>query len=269
MSQNIERFKKDLSDLMLKGNLLAMSMESEIHTPEKMKKRLTSQLGKDDAEKIMQKLPSFNTAYEAWFSTGLRVVKQLIPDRLDHFKDIYEIPKNRKDITYATYRIQDYLIGLRVSKFGEIVVGPDAGLLKFRQQLAIVKSAEERFTSSLFEIKQILQADLFDAEVDEARELLKKGFLRAAGAVSGVVLEKHLKQTCENHNINISKKNPGIGDLNELLKSNSVVDVPQWRHISMLADIRNICDHNKSKEPTKEQVADLIDGTEKIIKTIS
>jgi hypothetical protein len=36
----------------------------------------------------------------------------------------------------------------------------------------------------------------------------------------------------------------------------------------MLADIRNICDHNKQKEPTDTQVTDLIDGTEKILKTV-
>jgi hypothetical protein len=56
--------------------------------------------------------------------------------------------------------------------------------------------------------------------------------------------------------------------LNEPLKSNSIIDIPQRRLISMLADIRNICDHNKQKEPTDTQVTDLIDGTEKILKTV-
>jgi hypothetical protein len=37
----------------------------------------------------------------------------------------------------------------------------------------------------------------------------------------------------------------------------------------MLADIRNACDHNKEKEPTAQQVADLIDGTDKILKTLA
>ena len=85
----------------------------------------------------------------------------------------------------------------------------------------------------------------------------------------GVVLEKHLRQVCEDHSIRIQKKNPTINDLNELLRGESITDIPQWRHISLLADIRNLCDHNKQKEPTGQQVADLIEGTEKILKTIA
>lgn len=114
-----------------------------------------------------------------------------------------------------------------------------------------------------------MQADSFDSEIDAARELLKHKFSRAAGAIAGVILEKHLRQVCDDHNITVSKKSPGIGDLNELLKTNSVIDVPQWRHISLLGDYRNLCDHNKQKEPTVEQVTDLIDGTDKVLKTIA
>ncbi len=79
-------------------------------------------------------------------------------------------------------------------------------------------AAKRRFESSLFEIKQLVQADLLDSEIGAAQELHKSGFLRAAGAVAGVVLEKHLGQVCDNHQITISKKHPGIADLNELLK---------------------------------------------------
>src|SRR5262249_7479037 len=141
--------------------------------------------------------------------------------------------------------IQDYLQDLRVfNTFGRDVE-PSAALPQFSQQVAILQAASARFESSLFEIRQLVQADLFDSEIDAARELLKNKFLRAAGAVAGVVLEKHLRQICDDHGIKVVKKNPGIGDLNELLKANSVLDVSQWRRISLLADIRNLCDHNR------------------------
>ena len=113
-----------------------------------------------------------------------------------------------------------------------------------------------------------MQADLFDSEIDAARELLKNKFLRAAGAIAGVVLEKHLHQVCDDHGVKITKKNPSISDLNELLKANAIIDIPQWRHIALLGDIRNLCDHNKQKEPTAQQINDLIDGTDKVLKTI-
>jgi hypothetical protein len=47
-----------------------------------------------------------------------------------------------------------------------------------------------------------------------------------------------------------------------------VIDVPQWRFISLLGDLRNLCSHNKDKEPTEQQVADLVDGTDKVLKTV-
>ena len=151
----------------------------------------------------------------------------------------------------------------------EVVVDSSGALPQYRQQLAILKAAKNRFESSLFEIRQLVQADLFDSEIDAARELLKAKFLRPAGIIAGVALEKHLHQVCHDHEIKVAKKNPTISDLNELLKSNSVIEIPQWRHISMLADIRNLCAHNKESEPAAEQVKDLIDGTVKVMKTIA
>ncbi len=96
-----------------------------------------------------------------------------------------------------------------------------------------------RFESSLFDIRQLVQADLFDSELDAARELAKSKFKRAAGAGAGVVLGRHLGQVCDSHSIKISKKSPVISDLNNALKDASVIDVPTWRFVQHLADIRN------------------------------
>jgi hypothetical protein len=151
----------------------------------------------------------------------------------------------------------------------EVVVDSSGAFPQYRQQLAILKAAKSRFESSLFEIRQLVQSDLFDSEIDAARELLKAHFVRPAGIIAGVVLEKHLHQVCNDHEIKVVKKNPAISDLNELLKSNSVIEIPQWRHISLLADIRNICAHGKTNEPTASQATDLIEGTIKILKTVA
>jgi hypothetical protein len=140
--------------------------------------------------------------------------------------------------------------------------------MRFRTQLAILKSVESRFESTLFDIRQLFQADLFDSELDAARELLKHNFVRGAGAISGVVLEKHLSQVATNHNITNRKKNPSISDFNNLLKNGGVLDTPSWRQIQRLGDIRNLCDHNKEREPSKEEVEELVDGVEKFTKTL-
>jgi hypothetical protein len=271
-SINLKRFEDDLNRLITTATALDLSLSVELHGKKKVLEALIkSGRSKEKAEAALKDLPGFKVTYETWYSEALAVLRQLLPDRVANFVSHYEVPKNRKTVEFGTYRIQDYMQGLSVTRSHDdhVIVDGTAAQPEFRSQAAILRAARARFKSSLFEMRQLVQADLFDSEIESARELLKNKFLRAAGAVGGVVLEKHLLQVCDDHGIKISKKNPGIGDLNELLKANSVISVPQWRHISMLADIRNICDHNKAKDPTVEQVTDLLDGTEKVLKTIS
>lgn len=268
LATNLDRFKKDLERLLRDGVLLEAALLKEISGDENMLRQF-GKLSEEDSENILKALPDFRTKYQQWYSESLALLRQILPDRLNNFVSLYEKPNNRKDLHAGNYVIQDYIQRITVTRGTETIVGFNAAIPQFRQQLAILGAAKTRFESTLFEIRQLVQADLFDGEIDAARELHKHKFFRAAGAVAGVVLEKHLHQVCEDHKIKIIKKNPGIGDLNELLNKEGVIEVPQWRHISLLADLRNLCDHNKQKEPSADQVKDLIDGTEKILKTIA
>lgn len=262
MSTNLSRYENDLQRLVKDGTLLLTAMQYEQHK-EGVAKQLKAALG-SKAEEYIKKLPRFASEYQHWYSEAKAVIRQVIPDRLSDFVRHYERHPNRKVLQWDNYTIEDYLQGLSRSD----IVRMEAGMSRMEQQLGILKSAQQRFRSSLFDIKQLVAADLFDSEIAAARALVKSKFLRAAGAVAGVVLEKHLAQVCENHAIKVPKKNPTIGDLNDLLKNAGVIDTPCWRANQHLADIRNLCDHNKAKEPTAEQVSDLVDGVAKALKTI-
>ena len=269
MTPNLEKYKKDLSALIALGEQLFMAIQFECY-PEETEKELAKRL-KSEAKDVLANLLSFRESYQTWYSEAKALIRQVLPDRLSDFVRHYEKPKPRKDISYENYRIEDYLQGLTITRGynKEKVVGPDAAVPLFRQQLNIVKAVKARFESSLFDIRQLVQSDLFDSELESAGALAKSGFNRAAGAVAGVVLEKHLGQVCENHHIKVSKRNPTIGrSQDDLLKQSDVMEVPQWRFIQRLGDLRNLCDHNKKVEPTKEHVADLIEGVEKVVKTL-
>lgn len=136
--------------------------------------------------------------------------------------------------------------------------------MKARAYPSILKAVESDFESSLYDMKQVIQANLFNSEIEVANELSKSGFLRAAG----VVLEKHLAQVSTNHGLVIRKQHLTISDFNDLLKSNAVLDVPAWRKIQRLGDLRNLCDHNKYREPTAEEISELIAGVEKLTKKL-
>lgn len=210
------------------------------------------------------KRKKFILEYETWYSKALIYIKKINNDRVEDFKCLYKLEK-RKQITFATYTIADALKGVCVPIRD---IKPVSAYSKIIQQVSILKATKELLRTKVYQLQELLQADIFDNELSSAKELNKKGFYRAAGAICGVVLEEHFHNVLDKHNISISKKNPTINDYNDLLKNNAIIDVPTFRHIQLLGDIRNLCDHKKDENPTKEQIEELIRGTDKIIKTI-
>lgn len=264
METNLEKYKKDLKKLIDDGKQLFIAMLTAF-APDRLNDILNKDLKtKEEISKFLEKPPNFYNDYQTWYTEALILLKQLLPDRVSDFVKLYEKPKTRKNVTRENYTIEDALQGL-YTKDG---LNQKAAIPRFKQQLSIIESVNRRFESSLFNIKQLVQADLFDSELESAEELNKKGFIRAAGAVAGVVLEKHLAQVCENHKIKITKKDPTINDYNQLLKNNDVIETEDWRFIQRLADLRNLCDHSKEREPKKEEIDELINGVEKMTKTI-
>lgn len=259
MPSRVEQLKSEVKELVRRGDLLYYALADDLEKlPEEFKKQLTD--NKID-------LPNFDLEYESWYSEALRLVKQIVPDRLDDFMKHYKQEK-RKEIDFLTYTISDALLGLTTRRYGDVVADKSAALPKMQGQVNILKSAQKKFESTLFDITDVLQADLFDSELDAAQSLAKNGFVRAAGAVAGVVLEKHLGHVCEQHSLKSRKKHPSIADFYQLLKEAGVIDTPTWRYIQHLGDIRNLCDHGKDREPTREEVLEMIEGVKKIAKSV-
>lgn len=269
MTSQLEKFKADFENLVNKGGQLQNALNKE-NFPEQWEEALESAFPDEKKrDKFNKSIPSFKSEYQIWYSEAKALVLQLIPHRLDDFVRHYQKPKPRKEIGFENYRIEDALQGLVVTNDWQgKKVGPDAAIPHFDQQLAIIKSIKSKFESSLFEIYQLVQADLFDSELDAARELLKNRFYRAAGALAGVVLESHLGQVCSDKGIKFRKKNPTIADFNDALKDADSIGVPEWRFIQHLGDLRNLCGHKKTDDPTEEQIKDMITGVEKITKTV-
>ena len=264
MASNIQKYKTELEALLLLGEKIKLDIQLRNQARHK-------ELEGDDKDAYASVKSSFERDYQRWYTEACSVIKQLLPDRLAEVEQLYMGQGRRKTIDSTTFTIQDWMNGIRAgaNAYGKKYFDDMAIVsTRVRTQVAILKSAESRFDSALFDIRQLVQADLFDSELDSARELAGRGFLRAAGAVAGVVLERHLGQVADNHNIKTRKRNPTINDFNELLKEGNVLDVPSWRQIQRLGDIRNICTHDKQREPSGEEVEELISGAEKYTKTL-
>ena len=256
METNLEKYRADLDKLVARGELLHLSLAVE-RVP-RQKEVLKERLGEKYAN-FEKDLPTFSEEYQRWYSEAVECIRQLLPSRLEDFINLYQADGKRKELTYENYKIADALLGLYVTRGYDKakVVGPDAAVPKFRQQLKILESLKGKFDSSLFDIRRLVQADLFDSELDAARELNKHGFGRGAGAMAGVVLERHLSHVCLDHKVKVTKKNPPINDYNQRLKDSGVIEIVQWRFIGHLADLRNLCDHDKKKEPKEGKIEEL------------
>ncbi len=241
---------------------------------EKMKTEITVLV--EEGEKLCKSVLNYNNKndesdpfayflreYEEWYTQAKNVVKVLSKERYDDFINLYS-DKKRKEISVVNYTISDALRLL--SNVGK-TYSPASAYMCLVRQCQILHACLKSFDSSIWDIQNVLQSDIFDTELDAANHLLQRGFLRAAGAICGVVLEKHLKFVCTNRGITINKKNLSISDYNDSLKD-EVYDTIEWRRLQRLGDIRNLCDHSKDREPTKDEVLELIAGTERTIKTI-
>jgi len=263
--KNLERHQSDLKALLETAKIMSIALA--FRSPEFAAK--VEDKHKDLKEQVQGR---FEKDYQAWYTESCAFLKQILPERLDEFVSLYLSDKKRKDVGMLTYTIQDWLLGNRatINAMTNRKYFDDHSIAgsRFESQREILKSAERRFESSLFNIQQLLRADLFDSELDAATELLKHNFMRGAGAIAGVVLEKHLSSTCDTYKIVIAKKYPTISTFNDALKDGSVIDIPTWRFIQHLGDLRNLCDHGKGSDPTNSQIDELITGVKKITKTV-
>jgi hypothetical protein len=267
VSSNIEKYRKDLEKLVVRGNhLLAKLVFEEDPTS----KTAYEKKNPERYALINKEIDQFRNHYQQWYSEAYELIRQLLPSRLNDFEGYYKTKTNRKEITYANYTVEDALQGLQITRGWEKekIVGADAAIPRLQQQLKIVESIEKRFDSSLFDIKNLVQAELLDDELGSAEALMKSGYLRAAGVVVGVALETHLANVIAQHGIKLSKKSPTLADYNDALKDNTLVDVAEWRRIQHLTDLRNKCGHKRTDEPTKEDIQDLISGATRVIKNV-
>ena len=239
-----DAIKEEIQELVVKGNEIWKAL---------------SRYGDDNDRECFR---FFHQEYEKWYSKAHSIVKQILPDRLKDFIELYK-RDNRKTLSAETYCINDALRDLSVAYSFE---PSDASELVL-QQVTILDSCLERFDSKVYDINSLVQADLFDSEIESAEHLKDKGFLRAAGAICGVVIEKHLSKLINDRSLMLKKRNPSIADYNDILKDSAYGTV-EWRKIQHLGDIRNLCDHNKEREPMKSEIEELISGTKWLIKTV-
>jgi len=130
------------------------------------------------------------------------------------------------------------------------------------RQRAIFLAAKDDFEGGyLNTVRNLVQAELFTSELEQAEELLKSGYATAAAVIAGVVLETTLRDLCSTHELEHSSLNK----MNDDLAKAGAYNASQKKRITALAAIRNSAAHGKPEEFTAADVRGMIDDVERFL----
>lgn len=139
---------------------------------------------------------------------------------------------------------------------------------RLKNSIPVVLAAYDDFKNGfLISFKQIVQAEVFDSELEQAKSLLESGYKNSSAVIAGVVLETAIKELCLNHGVELDRKK--LTHLNDELAKAGVYNKLQQKQITALADIRNNAAHGDYDQFTKEDVIRMIQDVERFLLNFS
>jgi len=136
----------------------------------------------------------------------------------------------------------------------------DEDLLRVTACLLTLKMELEN--NLLFDISELINAEVFESHLEYAKYLLDKGHKDASAVIIGGVLEDKLRQMCIKQNLPLKDskdKYLTIDPMNVNLYKNNVYNLTVQKQILAFAEIRNNAAHGKYDEYTPKQVSAFYD----------
>jgi hypothetical protein len=128
--------------------------------------------------------------------------------------------------------------------------------------VAILAAARDDFDGGYFsKLRTLVESELFDSELDQARELLEKGYKVAASVIAGTVLETALRTLCDHNQIQPTM----TGKMNDELAKKGVYNALMHKRILSLAQLRNYAAHGRPNEFSDADVRTMIADVERFL----
>jgi hypothetical protein len=188
----------------------------------------------------------------------------------NHYSESHEININGNDLLEWKIKARSLLnksCGEQSEHYKEFVNNYDTGIYDtyletLERLMAVFLAAKEDYEGGyLKSTRSLIQAEVFDSELEQANELYQAGYKSPAAVVAGVVLETALRELCDQVNIVHGKLDKMNSDLAKAGKYNKL----QQKRITALADIRNSAAHGKADEFTDIDVEDMIRDIERFL----
>lgn len=152
---------------------------------------------------------------------------------------------------------------LHFRQFEESETSPySTALQNLKRMMAVFEAAREDFEGGyLASLHDLVRADVFESELEQASELLKSNYPIAAAVIAGVVLESTIRELCTRNQIQHGKLDKMNADLAKAGVYNSIVQ----KRITHLAAIRNSAAHGNEAEFKMHDVKTMIDEVEQFL----
>lgn len=142
--------------------------------------------------------------------------------------------------------------------------GYDTNWDTFKRMKSVFLAALDDYKNGyLTSLKNLVQAEVFDSELEQAQELLSSGYKLAAAVIAGVVLETTLRDLCLQNGLSLGK----LDKMNAELAKIGAYNKLQQKRITALADIRNSAAHGKPEEFSGDDVTMMIRDIEQFLIT--
>jgi hypothetical protein len=132
----------------------------------------------------------------------------------------------------------------------------------FKELRAIFLAAREDFEGGyLRSVRGLIEAEVFNSELDQARELLRAGYKVPSAVVAGVVLETSLRRMCQDRSLDAGK----LDSMNASLYKAGAYNLLVQKRITALADVRNNAAHGRPEQFNEGDVSDMISYVESFL----
>lgn len=126
------------------------------------------------------------------------------------------------------------------------------------QAFGVLLSAKDDYEKeALFDVKQLIEADLFDEFIEQAEHLFDVGYFQAAAVIAGSVLEDALRKLCIKNEIELPNK-PKMDWMNSQLAKVGVYNKLTQKKVTSLADLRNNAAHGNWDTFEKTDVEEML-----------
>ena len=231
--------------------------------------RMASDTEEEDEEdipppQVPESIVSFYSRYQRWYTCALPLVKEAAPDRYAEFQSYYEQP-NRYGPA-RTYTMQDFF-----NDYSPVLYEcqPWVEALRcFVSQIYIITAARDRLEwRAVMDAPDHMQREVELAELETARCLIPMS-QHAAAAMAGTIFQHFVQALAKKHKLTFRKLSPPPREVVNRLKEAKVLEADVANQCTWLAGIHERCLREGGELPTRDQVGDLINGTQWLLTNV-